>query len=66
MVYSDAFDGLPAWDRDRIYRKLYDVLTNKNTSPRFARISTADRANVLEILRETKPGLPDYFKAPSS
>ena len=28
---------------------------------RFAHLSEDDRLAVLEILRETKPGLPDYF-----
>lgn len=62
MIYTQAFDGMPAWARDRVYQKLFDVLTNKNTSARFARISAADRRNVLEILRDTKTGLPDYWK----
>ena len=32
------------------------------TNARFARISADDRRNVLEIVRETKTGLPDYWK----
>jgi len=62
MIYTEAFDGMPDWARDRIYQKLYDVLTNKNTSARFAPISADDRRNVLEIVRETKTGLPAYWK----
>jgi len=62
MVYSDAFDNMPDWTRERTYQKLYDVLTGKNTSERYARISTADRRAVLEIVRATKTGLPDYWK----
>ena len=62
MIYTEAFDGMPDWARERIYRKLYDVLANKNTNERFARISADDRRNVLEIVRETKTGLPDYWK----
>jgi hypothetical protein len=27
-------------------------------------ISLADRRAIVEILRETKPGLPDVFQAP--
>ena len=62
MIYTEAFDGMPDWARQRVYQKLYDVLTNKNNSVRFARISADDRRNVLEIVRETKTGLPDYWK----
>ncbi|HEX4278354.1 MAG TPA: hypothetical protein VHZ74_23530 [Bryobacteraceae bacterium] len=63
MIYSKAFDGMPAWDRERIYQRLYDVLTGKNTDPKFAKLSSEDRRNVLEIMRETKANLPEYWKA---
>jgi hypothetical protein len=66
MIYSEAFDNMPEWVRERVYRKLYDVLTNKDTSERYQKISAADRQAVLEILRETKPNLPDYWKSASN
>lgn len=62
MIYSKAFNSMPAWALDRIYRRLYDVLTGKDTSPKFARLSVEDRRNVLGILRDTKPDLPAYWK----
>jgi hypothetical protein len=62
MVYSEAFDGMPAEVKERIYRRLYDVLTGRDQSDKFKRLSAEDRRAVLEILRETKPGLPEYFK----
>jgi hypothetical protein len=43
--------------RTRVYQRLYDVLTGKNQNPVFARLSTTDRRNILEIVRDTKPGL---------
>jgi hypothetical protein len=66
MVYSNAFDRLPAVAQAHIYRKLYDVLTGKDTSQRIAHISEQDRRAVLEILRDTKPNLPAYWDAPDS
>jgi hypothetical protein len=62
MIYSEALDGLPDWARDRVYRRLYDVLTRKDTSERYARLSAEDRRAVLEIVRDTKRGLPDYWR----
>jgi hypothetical protein len=62
MVYTKAFDNMPDWARTRVYQRLYDVLTGKDTSERFARLSAEDRRNVLEILRDTKPNLPAYWK----
>jgi len=63
MVYGPAFDNIPDIARDGIYRKLYDVLTGKDTSETFARLSAEDRRAVLEILRDTKPNLPAYWKS---
>jgi hypothetical protein len=62
MIYSQSFDAMPASARDLIYRRLYGVLSGKNTNPRFARLSHEDRRAVLEILRETKPSLPAYWQ----
>ena len=63
MVYSETFDAMPEQVRARVYQRLYDVLTGRDQSPKFKRLSADDRRAVLEILRETKPGLPQYFKS---
>jgi hypothetical protein len=52
MVYSAAFDAMPDAAKSRIYRRIYDSLRAKDN---------ADGQAALEILRETKPVLPDYF-----
>ena len=62
MVYSDIFDGLPAPVLDRVYRRLFDVLSGEDKSPKYATLSAADRQAVLEILRDTKPNLPDFWR----
>jgi hypothetical protein len=62
MIYSETFDAMPQQARERVYRRLYDVLTGRDQSEKFKRLSAGDRQAVLEILRETKPGLPGYFK----
>ncbi len=62
LVYSDTFDGLPAGLRRRVYRRLYDVLTGADTGDRFRTVPAEDRQAVLEILQETKSGLPDYWR----
>lgn len=53
MIYSEAFDALPAAAKDAIYRRMLKVLETRNA---------ADRRNIVEILRDTKPGLPQYFE----
>jgi len=63
MIYSEAFDGMPDYVRDKIYRRVFEVLTGIDQSDKFKRLSAEDRRAVLEILRDTKPGLPAYFAA---
>jgi len=62
MVYSDAFGGLPDAVRVSVYDRLFEVLTGDAETDRFARLSPADRAAILDIVRETRPGLPEYWK----
>ncbi len=61
MIYSEAFDKLPGEAKDAIYRRLWAVLSGKVSAGQYAHLSTGDRQAVLEILRETKEGLPPYF-----
>ena len=62
LIYSAAFDGLPASVKERTYQQLWDVLTGKDIGKDFAHLSTADRQAIKEILIDTKPGLPDYWR----
>lgn len=61
MIYSPAFDQLPSPVLDRVYRRLYDVVSGRDQSDAFKRLSAADRRAVLEIVRETKTNLPPYW-----
>ena len=62
LVYSKAFAGLPAEVKALVLKRLHEVLTGKDKSQAFAHLSAADRKAVLEILRDTLPDLPDYWK----
>jgi hypothetical protein len=64
MIYSAAFDGMPDTVLQRVYRRLYEVLTGKDKSQTLAGISAADRQAALEIVRATKPNLPKYWSSP--
>jgi hypothetical protein len=62
LIYSESFDALPAPVKDYILQRLWDVLSGKDASKEFAHLSAEDRRAIVEILRETKPKLPDYWK----
>ena len=50
LIYSPAFDSLPAIVKQPIYRHMWDTL------PKLK-----ERQAIIEILRETKKDLPAYF-----
>lgn len=58
LIYSDAFDAIPGPARGYLLKRLFDVLTEHDQSADFAHLSAKDRRAILEILVDTKPGLP--------
>jgi hypothetical protein len=61
MIYSEAFDQLPAPAKRAIFTRLWDVLSGGERAPKYARLSASDRDRIVEILRETKKDLPASF-----
>jgi hypothetical protein len=61
LIYSEPFDAMPAAAKTAVYARLWEVLSGREQGERYNVISAADRQAILEILRETKPDLPEYF-----
>jgi len=61
LIYAPMFDELPAQAREAIYRRMWQILSGGDPSEKYARLSAADRAAVIDILHDTKKGLPAYF-----
>jgi hypothetical protein len=57
LVYSEAFDALPSDVKSYLSRRLVEILAGEDASADFARLSTADRQAIREILEATKPAL---------
>ncbi len=57
LIYSPAFDALPAEVRDRVVVLLQDILEGKNQSPQYDHLTSLMRSEILEILDSTKPTL---------
>jgi hypothetical protein len=62
LIYSEAFDALAEPVRDYILRRLHTVLTERDHTRDFDHLSSADRQAILEILLDTKPSLPEYWR----
>jgi hypothetical protein len=61
MINTPAFDALPAAAKDAIYRGMWGILSGNESGPAYAHLSRADREAIVEILRDTRTDLPDYF-----
>jgi hypothetical protein len=63
LIYSPAFDALPPSARAPIYKRLWDVLSGGEQDARYQSVlSRTDRQSIVEILRDTKKDLPQYFR----
>jgi hypothetical protein len=57
LIYSEAFDHLPKPMKAYVTQKLLDVLTRKDTEDGYPPLTLEDRANILGILKDTRPDL---------
>ncbi|HEV3217206.1 MAG TPA: hypothetical protein VGZ27_15860 [Vicinamibacterales bacterium] len=62
MIYSSAFDALPDLAKDLVYKRMWQILSGEEKEAPYTRLSLADRQAIVQILRETKKGLPEYFR----
>ncbi len=62
LIYNEAFDSLPVQAREYVYHRLFEILTGRDYSPAFAKLSSDSRHAIYEILLATKPGLPAEWK----
>jgi hypothetical protein len=64
-IYSEPFDALPPTAKAAVYQRLWEVLSGRDTAKRYSVLSAADRAAIIDILRDTKKDLPAYWSAGS-
>ena len=61
MLYSPVFDALPEAAKTLLYRRIYDVLSGKDSGAEFKQLTAEERSDILQIVRDTKPDLPKYW-----
>ncbi len=62
LIYSDAFTHLPVEFKEVFFKKLHGILTDSASHADYAYLGSAERKRIHEILTETLPGLPGYWK----
>ena len=63
MIYTPAFEALPATAHEAVYARLWAVLSGAADDSRAA-LPADERQAIVEILRDTRDGLPAYFFEP--
>lgn len=63
LIDTPAFDALPDEIRTYVWQRLWNVLSGKIQDDKFAHLSADDRRAIVEIVQETKPNVPDYWKS---
>jgi hypothetical protein len=61
MIYTEAFDALPAPAKAAVYERMWEILSGQEKGASYSRLTAADRQAIIEILRDTKKDLPDSF-----
>ena len=61
LVYSEPFLHLPIALRDMLYRRMWEILSGRDSSPAFAHLGETERSRIRSILAETKTDLPSYW-----
>jgi hypothetical protein len=59
LIYSRAFDALPAPTRSRVLHRLGTVLRRSVAPAPYDRLPASERAAIFGILRQTKENLPE-------
>jgi hypothetical protein len=62
LIYSDAFNALPAPMKEHLCSRLWEILSGKDQSAAYASLNPATRRAIREILADTKRDLPDYWR----
>ncbi|MFN8009515.1 MAG: hypothetical protein U0V70_21275 [Terriglobia bacterium] len=66
LIYSEAFDSLPKVAQERLFRRLWEVLSGQDASKDYASLTDTDRKAIFQILLDTKPNLPAYWMSDQS
>jgi hypothetical protein len=62
VIYSDAFNALPKVMKEKVYARMFEILSGKETSADYQKLEPETRRAILEILLETKADLPSEWR----
>lgn len=63
MIHSRSFEEAPAAMKERVYDRLWSILSPDQAPEEYAYLGDDERSRILQILRETKTDLPATWTA---
>ena len=54
LIYTDSFNNMPQPVKEYVNRRFMEILTDEDTTKKYAHLSASDRQAILEIMKETK------------
>lgn len=66
LIYSEAFDALPAKLKARLYERLWEIVSGTDQSEAFESLTPETRRAIREILADTKKDLPASWRGASA
>ena len=61
MVYTDAFESLPAAAKNAVYQRMWTILSGRDRAAKYRICRRPTGARLSPILRDTKKDLPAVF-----
>jgi hypothetical protein len=61
MIYSPGFEGLPAEVKAAVLERISDVLSGRDSRPKYAHLTADDRTAIRQILTETLSAKVRHF-----
>ncbi len=62
MIDSSLWDGMPPLLKQSLYAKMWSALQDDTHDPVSAHLPAPERRAIRQIIKETKPGLPGWWK----
>jgi hypothetical protein len=62
LIYDPIFESLPLEAKAALYHRMWEILSGKVNDRKYEHLSHSDRRNIIDILRDTKSDLPEYFR----
>jgi hypothetical protein len=63
LIYSESFEALPKPIKEKIYARLFEILSGQDQSEAYEKLSPETRQAILEILRDTNKPLAGLLSA---